>query len=426
MNMLAHWINGFPVAASIHRPTARSRTSVVQLVVCGTLVALMLTACALPSAESLPPATTSVASAAAIDPEAIAQVDAMLAQMAQDGTFTGSVLIAQGDDVLLSQGYGLADRAQGTPNTPQTRFRLGSITKQFTAMAILILQSQGKLTVQDPICVYIPGCYAAWEDITIHHLLTHTSGLSSRLWPALERADRIAATSSHPVQTLALFQDLPLDSQPGEQFAYSNAGYILLAYIIEQVSGQSYEAFLQQAIFTPLGMRNTGYEHSSSGLAVGYAHVHSTAPQLPFASMSISDGSGLVYSTVEDLLLWDQALCTERLLPRAELDRMFAPQVLETDQAGFAYGYGWYIGEDRERAVVGHGGNVEGFATLIIRYPEDQITLIVLMNQADMNQLSVWAAISNEIFGEAQAVGATSGQGRHLLSAAELRVGGYQ
>jgi CheY-like chemotaxis protein len=108
----------------------------------------------------------------------------------------------------------LVDRTQGTPNTPQTRFRLGSFTKQFTAMAILILQSQGKLTVQDHICVYIPGCYAAWKGINIHQLLTHTSGLSSRLWPALVRAYGITATSSPHVQTLALFQDLPLDSQP--------------------------------------------------------------------------------------------------------------------------------------------------------------------------------------------------------------------
>ncbi len=333
-----------------------------RLLLCAAVLALMSTACASPSAESLTPATTSVASAAAIDPDAIARVDAMLAQMAQDGTFTGSVLMAQGGGVLLSQGYGLADRAKGTPNTPQTRFRLGSITKQFTAMAILILQSQGKLTVQDPICAYIPGCYPAWKDITIHHLLTHTSGLSSRLWPELVRADRIAATSSRPVQTLALFQDLPLDSRPGEQFAYNNAGYVLLAHIIEQVSGQSFEAFLQQAIFTPLGMRNTGYEQRSSGLAAGYADAQSTAPQLPFASMSISDGSGLLYSTVEDLLLWDQALYTERLLPRAELGHMFAPIIQETNVAGFAYGYGWYVGEDH-----GRGWVMEGTLKVLLR-----------------------------------------------------------
>lgn len=398
MNKRIDWLRRRQVVG-VKRHFPGGGASMARLLVCAAVLALTSTACASPSAESLPPATTLVASAAAIDAEAIARVDAVLAQMAQDGTFTGSVLIAQGGGVLLSQGYGLADRAQGIPNTPQTRFRLGSITKQFTAMAILILQSQGKLNVQNPFCDYIPGCYAAWKDITIHHLLTHTSGLSGRLWPALVRADRIAVTASRPVLTLALFEDLPLDSRPGEQFAYNNAGYVLLAHIIEQVSGQSYEAFLQQAIFTPLGMRNTGYEHRSSGLAVGYADAHATSPQLPFASMSISDGSGLLYSTVEDLLLWDQALYTERLLPRAELDRMFAPIIRETIVPGFAYGYGWLVGEDQGRAVVGHGGNIEGFAALIIRYPEDQICLIVLMNQVDLNQLLVWEAISNEIFG---------------------------
>ncbi len=166
----------------------------------------------------------------------------------------------------------------------------------------------------------------------------------------------------------------------------------------------SNEAFLQQAIFTPLVMRNTGYEHGSSGLAVGYANARSTTLQLPFASMSISDGSGLVYSTVEDLFLWDQALYTEQLLPHPELDRLFTPIIQETNVAGFAYGYGWYVGEDHGRAVVGHGGNIEGFASIIIRYPQDQITFIVLMNQADINQFSIWAAISNEIFGEVNAV----------------------
>ncbi|HSB65803.1 MAG TPA: serine hydrolase domain-containing protein [Anaerolineales bacterium] len=359
-----------------------------------------------------------------LDPDKLARIDAYLSQTSEDGTFSGSVLIAEKGQVLLSRGYGLADREQKITNSPQTRFRLGSITKQFTAMAIMILQSQGKLSVQDPICVYIPSCYAAWEDITIHHLLTHTSGLSSRLWVELKRADRITATSSHPVQTLALIKDLPLDSQPGEQFAYNNVGYILLAYIIEQVSSQSYEAFLQQAIFTPLGMLNTGYEHRSSGLAVGYANAYSTAPQLPFASMSISDGSGLLYSTVEDLFLWDQALYTDRLLPRTELERMFAPIIQESGVAGFAYGYAWYVGKDHGRAVVGHGGNIEGFSALIVRYPEDQITLLLLMNQADLNQLSVWAVISNEIFGEAHACEGSSAQSQGLVSAAELRIGG--
>ena len=369
------------------------------LILCGVLLALMLTACASASPAFQPLTPTLVPSRFVIESGAIARVNTLLSQMAEAGTFTGSVLVAEKGQVFLSRGYGLADREQKIPNTPQTRFRLASVTKQFTAMAILILQSQGKLSIQDPICNYIDDCYPAWKDITIHHLLTHTSGLSRLLWPSLKAAASVPTTPSHPVQTLALFQDLPLDSRPGERFAYSNPGYILLASIIEQASDQSYEAFLQQAIFTPLNLHNTGYEHGSSSLAAGYVNRYATAP-VEFAGMSIPDGSGLLYSTVKDLYQWDQALYKEQLIPRTLLDRMFAPLIQETDQAGYAYGYGWYVGEDRGRPLVGHGGNIEGFATLIIRYPADQITMIVLMNQQDINQLSVWQAISNEIFGE--------------------------
>jgi CubicO group peptidase (beta-lactamase class C family) len=361
------------------------------------LVALVMTACSSPASQ--PPTSTPMPSEMVLDPDMIARIDEWLNQTSKDGTFSGSVLIAEKGQVLLSQGYGWANRMQKTPNTPQTRFRLASISKQFTAVAILILQSQGKLSVQDPICNYIADCYAAWEDITIHHLLTHTSGLSKLLWPFLKAEASTPVTPSHPVQTISFFRDFLLESQPGDQFAYSNAGYVLLAYIIEKVSGQSYEAFLQQVIFTPLDMPNTAYEHSTSALAAGYANRFVMAPE-PYVGLSIPDGSGDLYSTVEDLYLWDQALYTELLLPRAQLDRMFAPLIQETNMPSYAYGYGWYIGEDRGRSVVGHGGNTVGFATLIVRYPNDQITMIMLMNQQDVNQLAVWEFISNEIFGD--------------------------
>src|SRR5512136_2574389 len=198
-----------------------------------------------------------------VKPEAVSQVDETLAQMAHDGTFSGSILIAQDGVVFLNKGYGLADRVQGIPNTPQTRFHLGSMTKQFTAMGILILQSQGRLSVQDPICNFIADCPKEWQDITIHHLLTHTSGLSSQLSNQLYR--KIEAGTSGPVAPaeqahyLGLSSQWSLDTPPGEQYAYNNFGYILLAHIIEEVSGQSYADFLEQAIFTPLNMRNTGY-----------------------------------------------------------------------------------------------------------------------------------------------------------------------
>jgi CubicO group peptidase (beta-lactamase class C family) len=332
-----------------------------------------------------------------VQPETVTQIDGMLSDMARGGTFTGSVLIAQDGKILLSQGYGLADRARQIPNTPQTRFHLASMSKQFTAMAILILESQGKLNVQDPICNHIAVCPAAWQDITIHHLLTHTSGLSPQLDSIIATAAMDPATPPDPAYFIEITQGVPLGSRPGEQYAYGNFGYDLLAQIIERASGQSYAAFLDQAIFTPLNMRNSGYEDSSSGVAQGYA-VRDATTAAPYAALPISDGEGQLFSTTEDLLLWDQALSTEQLLPRHETDRMLEPYVRKTDYPGFGYGYGWLIGEDHGRPAVGGAGWNAGFATLYVRYPEDGLTLIVLMNQGDINHFSVWGAMANKLF----------------------------
>jgi len=359
------------------------------LVTCTTILALLLTGCASIGRSRL-----------VVDPEAATRIDEMLTAMAGAGTFTGSVLIAQDGKVLLSKGYGLSDRAQQIPNTPQTRFHLGSISKQFTAMAILILQAQGKLSVKDPICSTIAGCPAAWQEITIHHLLTHTSGLSRRLDDIVWTAARDPATPSDFAYFLGLVQGEPLDTRPGGQYAYSNFGYVVLAHIIERASGQSYAAFLEQAIFKPLHLRNTEYEDSSSGVALGYTHRYATTAA-PYVPLPISDGEGQLYSTSEDLFLWDQALNTDQLLPRSELEQMFKAHSRESDYPGFGYGYGWLMGKDQGRSVVGGAGWNAGFATLYVRYPEDGLMLTVLMNQGDINHFSVWGAISNKLFGEA-------------------------
>ena len=193
---------------------------------------------------------------------------------------------------------------------------------------------------------------------------------------------------------------MPLDTRPGELFSYNNVGYILLAHIIEEVSGQSFTAFLEQAIFSPLNMRNTGYEGRSSGVAKLYAGRYDTTAA-EYDPLPISDGTGGLYSTAEDLFLWDQALYTDRLLPRTELDRMFEPFVRETDDVpGFGYGYAWLVGKDRGRPVIGGTGGGPAFATLIVRYPEDELTEIVLTNQGDINHGAIWATISNTLFGE--------------------------
>jgi CubicO group peptidase (beta-lactamase class C family) len=363
----------------------------INLVLYTIMLALTLTACAWIGQPRL-----------VMKPEATARVDELLTQKTRDGTFTGSVLIAQDGVVFLSKGYGLADRAQGIPNTPQTRFHLGSLSKQFTAMAILILESQGKLSVDDPICSYIEDCPAAWQDITIHNLLTHTSGLSreqsdQRYW-SIETAAIGPATPSDHAYFLGLAPALPLDTRPGEQYAYSNFGYVLLAHIIEVVSGQTYPAFLEQAIFKPLSMHNSGYQDSSSGVALVYTDRDDT-PGGQFLSPPISEGAGGLYSTVEDLFLWDQVLYTDQLLPQTVLERIVEPYVPKTtDYPLFGYGYGWLIGQVLGKPLIGGAGMGPAFATLYVRYPQDGLTLIVLTNQGGINHFSILGAIASNLF----------------------------
>jgi CubicO group peptidase (beta-lactamase class C family) len=307
--------------------------------------------------------------------------------------------------VYLSKGYGLADRLQGIPNTPQTRFHLGSMTKQFTAMGILILESQGKLSVQDPICNFIADCPQEWQGITIHHLLTNTSGLSGIqskwLYSVIDAATSSPVTPAEQAKYLGFTIQWFLDSRPGEQFTYNNFGYILLTYIIEQVSGQSYADFLNQAIFTLLNMHNSGYPDSSSGLALIYPD-RDTLEGTQFGSGSFSDGSGNLYSSCEDLLLWDQALYTDQLLPWEKLDQMFTPFSSQSPQPGFGYGYGWLVTKILGRPILMGAGGGPAFVTVYFRLPADGLTLTVLTNQGDEEftamMTDIVVAIASKLF----------------------------
>src|SRR5579884_3801699 len=201
---------------------------------------------------STPKATAAVPTPTARPFPNAAQLDTYLTHLAKDGVLSGAVLVAQ-NGMLFSKGYSLADKDARIPNTPQTRFRIGSITKQFTAMAILILQQDGKLHVQDRICLYIPNCPQDWQPITIEQLLTHTSGI-----PDYTNFPDFVATWTQPTtpeQLIARFENMPLEFSPGSVFRYSSSGYILLGYIIERVTGESYATFLQQNIFDPLKMK---------------------------------------------------------------------------------------------------------------------------------------------------------------------------
>jgi len=313
----------------------------------------------------------------------------MLATMSSQSVFSGSVLISQHGHVLLSKGYGFADRAKKTLNSPLTRFLIGSNTKQFTAASILLLEVQGKLKVSDLICSYIPDCPSAWGVITIKELLTHTSGIPD--YTALPDFVDYEGQPSTPLQIIAHFRDLPLDFAPGATWAYDNSGYILLGYIIEQVSGLSYEAFLQKYILTPLNLSDTGYNHNSNGVAIGYSGEGLT-PAVP-VHPSIPYAAGGLYSTVGDMNRWEQALTTDELLPATLRAEMFAPQVATTE--GDSYGYGFFIGT----GVIFHGGDIPGFHSFEARYTVDDVTVIILSNQwsVDVEDIlgGIWLKIYN-------------------------------
>lgn len=297
----------------------------------------------------------------------------MNAAVKVDG-FSGSVLVARGGKPVFSKGYGMANIEWDVPNSPESVYRLGSVTKQFTAMAITMLQERGKLNVNDPLCKYIADCPAAWKPITVKNLLTHTSGI-----PNYTEFSDFVKTTVMPVTTAEmtdLLKTKPLNFAPDEKYAYSNSGYYLLGVIIEKVSDKTYADFLQENIFTPLGMKNTGFDDPLKIIknrAAGYQRVAGKIMNASYTDMSVPYAAGSLYSTTGDLLLWDQALYTEKLVSRKSLDEIFTPY-----KSG--YGYGWGIGKRFEHRSISHGGGIYGFATDISRYPYDNVTVIVLTN----------------------------------------------
>jgi CubicO group peptidase (beta-lactamase class C family) len=322
-----------------------------------------------------------------------AQADQYLSDLATTAGFSGAVLMARNGDILLSGGYGEADRDRHLLNTAQTKFRLGSLTKQFTAMAILILQERGLLTVQDPICAYLTDCPARWQAITIHQLLTHTAGVTD--FARLPGHEVTMGLPSSPAETIARFRSQPLEFLPGEKFRYSNSGYILLGAIIEQASGSTYESFIQDNIFAPLQMVNSGYDHNTGDLAVGY---RDGSNQADFIDMSVPFAAGGLYSTVADLYRWDQALYTDQLISQTLLDEMFTPFVPIFNGGGSGPGYGWFIGKDGDRPMASHAGGINGFLSLITRYPRDHVLIAILSNREDANLAEIQAQLTNILF----------------------------
>ena len=287
--------------------------------------------------------------------------------------FNGSALVSRDGALLFAEGIGMADNANGIPNTPETRFRLGSVTKQFTAMAVLILASQGLLNTTDPVCDYVGTCPDEWHVVTIEHLVSHSSGIAS--FTDQPGFDPMKAAT--PAETVASVADIPLAFEPGASFAYSNTGYVLLGMVIERASGLDYETFLEQHIFEPLGMADSGYEHGDTpGLAVGYGRGFQRSAAL---DMSVPYAAGGLYSTVLDLQRWVDALDAHALVDAAAMRRFVTP--LTDTGWGTEYAYGVAISDENGHRVVSHDGGINGFTTFLAWYPDDGLTIALLTNR---------------------------------------------
>lgn len=288
--------------------------------------------------------------------------------------FNGAVLVAQSGKPLLAKGYGMANYEWSIPAAADTRFRLGSITKQFTAMAVLLLEQDGKLSVDDPVSRHWGDAPEAWRGITIHQLLTHTSGIYN--YTALPGYARDMRKTKSPAEILRDVADRPLEFQPGTQMKYSNSGYVLLGLLIEKLSGMSYAEFVRQRIFQPLGMNDTGYDSDTAIIArraAGYERRGGELRNAQFLDMSLPHAAGALYSTCLDLLKWDAALRGQKLLNADHYRRYFTPDKND-------YAYGWIIKESNGAVWQSHGGGINGFSTMIIRVPSKELLVVALAN----------------------------------------------
>lgn len=325
----------------------------------------------------------------------INHIDDFLTRLTENRYFSGAVLIAQDGEILLSQGYGLANREWDIPNTPQTKFRIGSITKQFTAMAILRLQEEGALSVDDSICTYLDDCPETWQPITIHHLLTHTSGIPNLT--ELSDYSQLRPLPSLGEKTLQRFIDLPLDFEPGTEFYYSNSGYIVLGLIIEHVSDQTYGNFLTTTFFDPLGIENTGIDSNIRIIPHRAEGYKSTTYKADYINMTIPYAAGALYSTVEDLYIWDQALHGGEVVSPETWDAMLAAAYpLPNNDA--QYGYGLIINTASEHPNIGHRGGIEGFVSVMLHYTDDNTTVIILSNWEQATLNSITQTIESKLF----------------------------
>jgi CubicO group peptidase (beta-lactamase class C family) len=307
-------------------------------------------------------------------PAVTARLDAVASAYAAQGRFVGSILVIEGDRVLLDRGYGEANLDWAIPNAPDVKFRIGSLTKQFTAALILLLQEDGKLSLSDPVSAYLPDAPAAWSKITVYQLLHHVSGIPD--FTDDPRFPVWSASPRTPKEILALIADKPLDFPTGAKFSYSNTNYEVLGAIIEKVSGKTYARMLSSRLFEPLGLKDTGLDGDDLVLphrALGYRREGENLVYAHSESLTVPWAAGAMYSTTGDLARWAKALYGGKVLSPASLKEMTTPGLGE-------YGMGLLVATHAGGPIIWHNGGIEGFHSYLAWRPQSRLTVVVLAN----------------------------------------------
>jgi CubicO group peptidase (beta-lactamase class C family) len=329
------------------------------------------------------------------DSQVVQQVEAYLHPFADTGNFTGVVLVARKGRILLERAYGMANYELQVPNSTATRFHIASVSKPFTAMAILQLQQQGRLGITDPVARFVPD-FPNGHRITLEHLLTHTSGIPNV--NDLADYDTFSRSPRTVEQLVAKFSGLPLDFQPGSDYHYSNSNYNLLALILERASGEKYGDYVRKHILEPAGMKNSGHDGDALRLIPWAASGYEPAgldsyEHVPYLDWSNKTGNGSLYSTVDDLYAFDRALNSDVLLQAATRQKYFVE--------GRGNRFGWFNRKRFGHRIMSSNGRSPGFTAQMDRYPDDDVTVIVLSNSyATISQDPIAGALGAIVFGE--------------------------
>jgi CubicO group peptidase (beta-lactamase class C family) len=322
-------------------------------------------------------------------------IETYLSPFVESGNFTGAVLVARKGQILFRRAYGMANYELRASNSPSTRFHVASVSKPFTAIAILQLEEQGRLNVSDPVARLVPD-FPSGDKIKLEHLLTHTSGIPNV--NDLPDYDTFARSPHTVAELVAKFASLPLDFEPGSNYGYSNSNYNLLALILEKVSGEKYGDYVRKHILEPAGMSDSGHDGEAWRLIPGAASGYEPAgvdfyEKAPYLDWSNKTGNGSLYSTIDDLYRFDRALNTDTLLKAATRHKYFVE--------GKGNRFGWFNRTRSGHRVMSANGRSPGFTSSVDRYPDDDVTVIVLSNSyATVSQDPIAGALAAMVFGE--------------------------